>query len=107
MLYRLSVERLCSSSCEAVESQVLFATGRDEGGEVAGEVGGLELSRGVGVSYAKTGTGESLELVDGVHDVRNVRLEDHATHDDLIEDVMHLVRVEDQIQLANVLEAAI
>ena len=79
---------------------------RDERGEVASKVGGLELSV-AGAAYAETCPGELLELMDGVHDVGYVGLQNHAAHNDFVEDVVHLVRVEDQVQLTDILEASI
>ena len=42
-----------------------------------------------------------------MHNAGDVGLENHPAHDDLVEDGVHPVRVEDQVQLADVLEAPI
>mmetsp|Transcript_25124 Transcript_25124/g.78850 ORF Transcript_25124/g.78850 Transcript_25124/m.78850 type:complete len:282 (-) Transcript_25124:168-1013(-) len=46
-------------------------------------------------------------VVDGLENVHDVRLQHHAPHDDLVEHVVHAVRVEDEVQLADVLEALV
>ena len=40
-------------------------------------------------------------------DLVHVGLEHHATHDELVEDEVHLVHVEDQIKLAHILETLV
>ena len=50
---------------------------------------------------------ELVLIVDTLEDGDDVGLEDHAGHDDLVQDVVHLVRVEDEVQLAHVFEALV
>ena len=50
---------------------------------------------------------ELVLVVDALEDRDDVRLEDHAGHDDLVQDVVDLVRVEDEVELADVLEALV
>merc|ERR1711941_195825 len=63
---------------------------------------------GHGVLYALLEWGlRFLQLVLIVHSTRDegqVGLQDHAAHHQLVEDVMHLVSVEDEVELAHVLE---
>ena len=84
----------------------LLLPGGDKRGKVSSEVGGLQLRR-IGAAKTETSTRQLLQLLDGVHDAGDVGLENHSAHDDLIKDGVHPVRVEDQVQLADVLEAPI
>mmetsp|Transcript_6494 Transcript_6494/g.17654 ORF Transcript_6494/g.17654 Transcript_6494/m.17654 type:complete len:204 (-) Transcript_6494:107-718(-) len=46
-------------------------------------------------------------IADGLQNGGDIGLEHHAAHDDLIENVMHAIRVKDEIELAYILEALV
>lgn len=65
------------------------------------------LRRGGRAQHLDAGGVHLVLLRHGGEDVVDVRLQHHAGHDDLVQDVAHAVRVEDKVQLAHVLEALV
>ena len=65
------------------------------------------LRRGGRAHHLDAGSVHLVLLRHGGQDVVDVGLQHHAGHDDLVQDVAHSVRVEDEVQLANVLKALV